>query len=155
VVHPLTTCKVGLGLGVHHTAECSLLGRQLGSTCAGALSKKKTCAGAASLTPVLLHTGSLCERGWTDLLQDLFERSYIYGNEGQNLSTRPQVHPMIKIWQSILLCLSHRRFPSLCRSLSNRSFFMCSLPLVARHHPLIVHHNRQRVAYEVAVVPLP
>ena len=111
-------CKVGLG--VQHTARVQPAppaARVNNSTCAG---KSHT------RTAAVLQQAACVNADGQIYCKTFLGGPILTENEGKIQSTRLQIHPMIKIWQSILFCLSHRRFPSLCRSLSNRSF-LCAL----------------------------
>ena len=108
-------CKVGLG--VQHTGRVQ-------SARPAARVNNSTCAGESHTRTAAVLQQAACVNADGQIYCKIFLGGPILTeNEGKIQSTRLQIHPMIKIWQSILFCLSHRRFPSLCRSLSNRSFF--------------------------------
>jgi len=115
-------CKVGLG--VQHTGRVQ-------SARPAARVNNSTCAGKShTRTAAVLQQAACVNADGQIYCKTFLGGPILTENEGKIQSTRLQIHPMIKIWQSILFCLSHRRFPSLCRSLSalsNRSFFLCAL----------------------------
>ena len=120
-------CKVGLG--VQHTARVK-------SAPPAARVNNSTCAGESHTRTAAVLQQAACVNADGQIYCKIFLGGPILTeNEGKIQLTRLQIHPMIKIWQSILFCLSHRRFPSLCRSLSNRSFFYVLCPW----QPGIIH----------------
>ena len=107
-------CKVGLG--VQHTGRVQ-------SARPAARVNNSTCAGKShTRTAAVLQQAACVNADGQIYCKTFLGGPILTENEGKNQSTRLQIHPMIKIWQSILFCLSHRRFPSLCRSLSKTVF---------------------------------